>query len=141
MPKIENPAPLAGGNRAGILQAGFAVDIRESLKNQAQQRLRRQHLAQQHPSPKQSTLAREYWRALRSTRVEDLAALTAAVVGWSAITDAVPAWAKIRVDAAAFEFNDCGGEAFVLPVRTDSPTTPESIEPLASVRESWIVDL
>jgi len=49
MPKIENPAPLAGGNRAGILQAGFAVDIRESLKNQAQRRLQRQrHVEQVH---------------------------------------------------------------------------------------------
>ena len=49
MPKIENPAPLAGGNRAGILQAGFAVDIRESLKKQAQRRLRRQrHVEQIH---------------------------------------------------------------------------------------------
>jgi hypothetical protein len=47
MPKIENPAPLAGGNRAGILQAGFAVDIRESLKNQAQRRLQRQHHVEQ----------------------------------------------------------------------------------------------
>ena len=45
----ENPVPLSGGNRAGILQAGFAVDIRESLKNQAQRRLQRQrHVEQVH---------------------------------------------------------------------------------------------
>jgi len=144
-PKAARPAGW-GPNRAGLDDLRVAAESEASLIQnpshaQAQRRLRRQHLARQHPSPKQSTLAREHWRALRSTRVEDLAALTAAGVGWSAITDAVPAWAKIRVDAAAFEFNDCGGEAFVLPVRTDSPTTPESIEPLASVRESWIVDL
>ena len=47
MPKIENPAPLAGGNRAGILQVGFAVGIRENLKNQAQRRLQRQHHVEQ----------------------------------------------------------------------------------------------
>ena len=47
MPKIENPAPLAGGNRARILQVGFAVGIRENLKNQAQRRLQRQHHVEQ----------------------------------------------------------------------------------------------
>ena len=45
----ENPAPLAGGNRAGTLQARYAVDIRETLRNQAARRLRRQrHVEQVH---------------------------------------------------------------------------------------------
>ena len=124
-PKAPRPEGSGGANRPG-------VDFRGQQKSS---------LTYHNPLPKQSTLAREYWRALRSMRVEDLTALTAAGVGWPAITDAVPALAKIRVDGAEFEFNDSGGEAFVLPVRTDSPTTPESIEPLATVRESPIVDL
>jgi hypothetical protein len=33
----ENPAPLAGGNRAGVLQAERAVDTRDILKRQARQ--------------------------------------------------------------------------------------------------------
>jgi len=41
--KNENPVPLAGGNRADTLQADHAVDIRESLRNQARRRLQRQH--------------------------------------------------------------------------------------------------
>jgi hypothetical protein len=44
MPQKRNPAPLAGGNRAGVLQAEHAVDTREILRNQAQRRLRRQRL-------------------------------------------------------------------------------------------------
>jgi hypothetical protein len=43
----ENPVPLAGGNRAGIRYAVQQPSTREILKTQAQQRLRRQHLAQQ----------------------------------------------------------------------------------------------
>jgi hypothetical protein len=49
MVEKENPAPLAGGNRAGTLQASHAVDIREGLQNQAQRRLqRRRHVEQIH---------------------------------------------------------------------------------------------
>ena len=49
MAEKENPAPLAGGNRAGTLQARYAVDIRETLRNQAARRLRRQrHVEQVH---------------------------------------------------------------------------------------------
>jgi hypothetical protein len=43
----ENPAPLAGGNRAGIGYAEQRSFTGGSLKRQAQQRLRRQHLARQ----------------------------------------------------------------------------------------------
>jgi hypothetical protein len=43
----ENPVPLSGGHRAGTLQADHAVDNRETLRNQAQRRLRRQHLARE----------------------------------------------------------------------------------------------
>src|SRR5262245_47508880 len=39
MPGKRSPAPLAGGNRAGLLQAGHAVDTRESLRTQARLRL------------------------------------------------------------------------------------------------------
>ena len=48
--KNENQEPLAGGLLAGTLQADHAVDIRESLRNQAQLRLRRVHLARQVPA-------------------------------------------------------------------------------------------
>src|SRR5438067_12461555 len=45
----ENRVPLSGGNRAGTLQARYAVDIRETLRNQAARRLRRQrHVEQVH---------------------------------------------------------------------------------------------
>jgi hypothetical protein len=47
MPQKENPVPLAGGNRAGVLQAKRAVDTRDPRGNQAGLRLRRQRLAQQ----------------------------------------------------------------------------------------------
>ena len=43
----ENPEPLSGGLRAGLLHAERAVDTRQSLKNQAQHRFHRQHLARQ----------------------------------------------------------------------------------------------
>jgi hypothetical protein len=44
MPGKRNPAPLAGGDRADALYADNAVSIRERLRTQAQQRLRREHL-------------------------------------------------------------------------------------------------
>jgi hypothetical protein len=42
MPQKENPVALAGADRAGIRYAEQQSFIRESVKNQAQQRLRRQ---------------------------------------------------------------------------------------------------
>jgi hypothetical protein len=45
MRKIENPVALAGADRAGIRHAEQRSFTRDSLKRQAQQRLRRQHLA------------------------------------------------------------------------------------------------
>jgi hypothetical protein len=44
MREKRNPAPLAGGDRAGIGYAGQQSFTRDSLKRQAQQRLRRQQL-------------------------------------------------------------------------------------------------
>jgi hypothetical protein len=44
MREKRNPAPLAGGDRAGIGYAGQQSFTRDSLKRQAQQRLRRQYL-------------------------------------------------------------------------------------------------
>jgi hypothetical protein len=46
MPQKQNQEPLAGGLLAGILQAEHAVDIRKTLRNQASQRLKRQHLVE-----------------------------------------------------------------------------------------------
>jgi hypothetical protein len=45
MREIENPVALAGADRAGIRHAEQQFLTRDSLKRQAQQRLRRQHLA------------------------------------------------------------------------------------------------
>src|SRR5437762_1302949 len=78
----ETARPTIWDSRPGLNDLRVAAESeaflhQNSLQAQAQQRLRRQHLARQHPSPEQSTLAREHWRALRSRRVEDLAALTA----------------------------------------------------------------
>jgi hypothetical protein len=47
MREIENPVALAGADRAGIRHAEQRSFTRDSLKRQAQQRLRRQHLARQ----------------------------------------------------------------------------------------------
>jgi hypothetical protein len=46
MPQKENPVALAGADRAGIRYAEQQSFTRESLKKQAQQRLRRQRLAE-----------------------------------------------------------------------------------------------
>ena len=43
----ENPAPLAGGNRAVTLHVDRTVDSRKILRHQAARRLRRQELARQ----------------------------------------------------------------------------------------------
>jgi hypothetical protein len=45
MPSRKHPAPLSGGDRASIRHAEQQSFTRDSLKTQARQRLRRQHLA------------------------------------------------------------------------------------------------
>src|SRR5262249_23609724 len=47
MLKNRSPAPLAGGNRAGIRYAVPQPSTREYFKAQVQQRLRREHLIRQ----------------------------------------------------------------------------------------------
>jgi hypothetical protein len=47
MPQKTNPGPLSGGHGAVTLHVDRTVDNRKALRVQAQQRLRRQHLARQ----------------------------------------------------------------------------------------------
>jgi len=80
--------------------------------------------------------------ALRSTRFADLVPLVTAGVGWGAIADVAPAHALIRVSQdTAFEPDEEGGHAFVIPVRVESTVTPEAFDPAAAVRDGGAVDL
>ena len=86
-------------------------------------------------------LCRKYRAALRSTRFADLAPMVGAGVGWRAITCVVPAFATIRVTGGIFEFDESGGDAFVVPVRIENPITPEAFDPATAVSNGAIVDL
>jgi hypothetical protein len=91
---------------------------------------------------RQAALGREYQVALRMTRFADLAPLVTAGIDWRAIAEAVPAHALIQVaQNTGFEFDADGKSAFVLPVRTDNPLTPESADPASAIRDGAIVDL
>jgi len=88
-----------------------------------------------------SALTREYFNALRCTRFTSLTPLLVAGVSWRAITDAVPAHARITVSKDLFDFEGEGGSAFIVPARVESPLTPEATDPVETVRVGAIVDL
>jgi hypothetical protein len=91
---------------------------------------------------RQATLGREYLAALRMTRFADLAPLVAAGVSWETIATAAPALARIRVSKGiTFEPDDDGGGAFIVPVRVESPITPETFDAATAVRDGAIIDL
>ena len=92
------------------------------------------------PSPKQRTLAREYWCALQSTRFTDLAPLPQAGVGGPGLAVG-PALACVRVANETFVFDDEAASAFVIPVRVENHITPEVSDPVQTVRDGKIVDL
>jgi hypothetical protein len=124
MPQKENPAALAGADRAGISTVESLSFTRAN-------------------TGKQAALTREHWAALRATRFADFAPLTAAGVDWRSITQAEPAFTSIAkvTDPAGFEYDPEGADAFLLPVRADNLVTPESDDPCLTVREGAIVDL
>ena len=137
------PRPVCGDRAA----AGIAEisDLKHptskhfSPNTQAFVRLRRQGAVERIGIPR---FVDEYLRALRSTRLADLRPLIAAGVSWQAITDAVPAHARISVSTDnTFEFDEDGGNAFVVPVRVETPLTPEASDPVEAIRHGWIVDL
>jgi len=130
MRQKETRWPLAGGHRAGTLQAPSAVDIRQNLQDQAWQ------------AKGAGVFVGEYLSVLRSTRFASLEPLVATGVTSRAITDAVPAHAGISVSKDnTFAFDEVGGSAFIVPVKLESPLTPEASDPIEAIRYGWIVDL
>ena len=88
-------------------------------------------------------LRREYRAALRRTELADLKPLRDAGVGGPGIATG-PAFARLRLsrDRRLFELDpDSEDAAFILPVRAEHPTTPESTDPAGAVRHGPIVDL
>jgi hypothetical protein len=122
--------PVAGGaaTRAGFQRTGSSFDYHAPSKPPIGDLRQR--------------AAHEYLAVLRSTRLADLKPLIAVGVGWQAITDAVPAYcSNVKVTSSTFEFVEDGGSAFVLPVRVETPLTPEASDPAQAIRDGWIVDL
>lgn len=86
-------------------------------------------------------LAAEYLTALRRTGFGDLWPLRAAGVGGIGISTA-PAALRISVSPdRLYQPDPEGRPAFILPVRVASPVTPESVDPLDTIRDGAIVDL
>jgi hypothetical protein len=91
-----------------------------------------------HPSV---ALEREWLASLRSTRTEDFAELVRAGVPPAGIALA-PAQTRIRLCAdGLFEPDPDGLPAFVVPVRCESPLTPEAGDPHWAVRDAYVLDL
>src|SRR5438270_2595015 len=116
--KAPRPEGSRGANRPG-------VDFRGQQKSAP---------TYHNPSPKQRTLAREYWCALQSTRFADLAPLRQAGVGGPGLAVG-PALACVRVANETFVFDDEAASAFVIPVRVENHITPEVSDPVQTVRD------
>jgi len=86
-------------------------------------------------------LEREYLVALRETRAQDLAPLTAAGVPGQAIAMAMPAIARVRVERDFYTPDPEGGLAYLLPVRVADPISPEAIDPDETIAAGDVVDL
>jgi hypothetical protein len=86
-------------------------------------------------------LADEYYAALRRTPFAAVQALVSAGVTWRTIAKCPPASARVTVERGFYQPDPEGGAAYLLPVRVESPVTPEAIDPAAAVSSGAIVDL
>lgn len=88
-----------------------------------------------------ASLDREYKAALGRTGWDDQAPLRDAGVGGPGLAIGI-ALAPISVSRdGLYQSDPDGGPAFILPVRVDSPISPEAADPVATVRHGEIVDL
>jgi hypothetical protein len=86
-------------------------------------------------------IADEYRRALLATKPDDLLPLSKNGISAQTITAVAPAIARITVTGPTYQPDPCGGIAFLLPVRVESPVTPEADDPVETIRIGSIVDI
>lgn len=84
----------------------------------------------------------EYAAALRNTEFADLAPLIAAGIGGRAISMLLPALDRVViVDRANYRPDPDGGVVYVIPVRAEHPSTPESRDADVAVADGGLIDL